>query len=47
MIFELTSQILIATVIDSDPEFIQMNFENGQLPLEWPSSFLNATAIRA
>ena len=26
MFFELTSQILIATVMDSDPEFIQINF---------------------
>ena len=47
IIFEFTSHILMATVIDSEPEFIQMNLENGQLSLVCPNSFFSAAASLA
>ena len=40
----LTSAILIPIVTDSDPLFIQTNFENGHSSREYPTSLRNASA---
>ena len=42
--FALTSAILIPIVTDSDPLFIQTNFENGHSSREYPTSLRNASA---